>query len=60
MLEQFYTCPFCLTEVSILIDPSIREQSYIEDCERCCRPIEFYIKTDGYQIMEFSYQAVEQ
>ncbi|MEQ8908124.1 MAG: CPXCG motif-containing cysteine-rich protein [Vicingaceae bacterium] len=55
MKEQFYTC-----QVSILVDPSIREQRYIEDCERCCRPIEFRIITDGIQIIEFDYQGLAQ
>jgi len=24
----------------MLIDPSIRQQTYVEDCEVCCNPIE--------------------
>lgn len=60
MKEQFYICPFCATEVSLLIDLSVHRQQYIEDCERCCRPIEFTIKTDGEEILQFDYQLVEQ
>lgn len=60
MLEQFYICPFCATEVSLLVDVSIRSQEFIEDCERCCRPIEFSIKTDGIQVISFGYQLLEQ
>tara|TARA_R110002096_G_scaffold407290_6_gene605760 strand:+ start:13195 stop:13377 length:183 start_codon:yes stop_codon:yes gene_type:complete len=60
MLEQFFACPFCLTEVSILVDCSIREQQYIEDCERCCRPIEFSIKCEEREIIRFDYVPLEQ
>ena len=60
MLEQEYICPFCGTKVSVLIDLSIREQSYIEDCERCCRPIEFTLTTNGVDLLNFNYRAIEQ
>lgn len=32
-------CPYCGETVSILVDPSVENQSYIEDCQVCCRPI---------------------
>jgi transcription elongation factor Elf1 len=38
--EIFFTCPYCGEEISILVDPSVPHQTYIEDCEVCCRPIE--------------------
>ena len=41
MLEEFYTCPYCFSEVSILIEPLEGAQDYIEDCENCCNPIRF-------------------
>lgn len=44
MEEYFFSCPYCFSEVSILIDPSRSEQEYIEDCERCCNPIQFRLK----------------
>lgn len=43
MEEVFYTCPYCFSQVSVLVDPSLAVQSYIEDCERCCNPIEFEV-----------------
>ena len=46
MEEQFYTCPYCFSQVSILVDKSVKEQQYIEDCENCCNPIEFTINVD--------------
>jgi hypothetical protein len=33
------TCPYCGEALSILLDGSVVEQHYIEDCQVCCRPI---------------------
>lgn len=61
MEEMFYTCPYCFSEVSILVDPSVHNQQYIEDCENCCNPIEFTIniKPDG-EIESFEANSIEQ
>jgi hypothetical protein len=32
-------CPYCGERIDILIDCSISQQNYIEDCQVCCRPI---------------------
>lgn len=40
MFEHFFQCPYCWEEVSMLMDPSITKQTYVEDCEVCCNPIE--------------------
>ena len=45
MLEYFFQCPYCWESISILIDTSIAEQDYVEDCEVCCNPIEFYVRS---------------
>ncbi|MBI1860999.1 MAG: CPXCG motif-containing cysteine-rich protein [Deltaproteobacteria bacterium] len=41
--EVTVSCPFCGQRISVLIDPSAGEQSYIEDCSVCCRPIQFSV-----------------
>ena len=40
MHEHFFQCPYCWEEISMLLDPSNSGQSYVEDCEVCCNPIE--------------------
>ncbi len=35
-------CPYCGENIELLIDGSIDEQTYIEDCQVCCRPIVIY------------------
>jgi hypothetical protein len=32
-------CPYCGETISILVDDSVLQQNYIEDCQVCCRPI---------------------
>lgn len=33
-------CPYCGEPITLLVDGSVDEQHYVEDCEVCCRPIE--------------------
>ncbi len=37
--ESRLHCPYCDAAISVLIDGSVPSQSYVEDCEVCCRPI---------------------
>lgn len=39
-LEHFFQCPHCWATISMILDTSIAQQTYIEDCEVCCNPIE--------------------
>ena len=39
-------CPYCGESVELLIDCSVPEQQYIEDCFVCCRPIEIQVLVD--------------
>jgi ssDNA-binding Zn-finger/Zn-ribbon topoisomerase 1 len=32
-------CPYCGEPIQLLIDPSVEEQTYVEDCQVCCRPM---------------------
>ena len=39
--EHRIHCPYCGEPINVLIDTSAGSQHYIEDCQVCCRPIEF-------------------
>jgi hypothetical protein len=39
-------CPYCSEPIEIVIDPSVPSQSYIEDCQVCCRPISLDVEID--------------
>ena len=41
--ERSIDCPYCGESITILVDPSVIPQSYIEDCQVCCQPIEIGI-----------------
>lgn len=52
--EVFFICPYCMQNVSILVETLNGNQSYIEDCEVCCQPIQFsYIVQNG-QLQEIT------
>lgn len=40
-------CPYCGESIELLVDGSVSEQHYIEDCQVCCRPIELTVSTDA-------------
>lgn len=46
ILEVRVRCPYCWENFTLLVDGSVDDQEYIEDCEVCCRPIEFSIAID--------------
>ncbi len=39
LAEHHLSCPYCGESISVLIESSIEQQEYIEDCQVCCRPI---------------------
>ena len=56
-IEHFFTCPYCWQEISFVLDLTIDGQTYIEDCEVCCRPIQIRYSSDGDELMDFSAEA---
>ncbi len=32
-------CPYCGEIIQVIVDLSVEEQEYVEDCSVCCRPI---------------------
>ena len=60
MEEHFFQCPYCWEEISMLIDVSISNQTYIEDCETCCNPIEISVRIQNGELTDFQAQSIEQ
>ncbi|MEL7534715.1 MAG: CPXCG motif-containing cysteine-rich protein [Bacteroidota bacterium] len=58
--EYFFTCPYCWQQISMMLDPSISQQKYIEDCEVCCNPIEISYTIQEGQIVQFEAVNIEQ
>jgi len=38
-LESPLQCPYCGETITVLIDPSVPQQHYVEDCQVCCQPM---------------------
>ena len=45
LTEHRDRCPYCGETISLLVDCSDGDQSYIEDCQVCCRPIQVRLWT---------------
>ena len=60
MIEQFFECPYCWQNISMLLDLSIVRQQYIEDCENCCNPIQVNFVVESQEISFFSANSIEQ
>ncbi len=53
-IEKFFKCPFCLEKISMLIDLSNSgHQTYVEDCEVCCNPIQISFSSEDDKIKLF-------
>ena len=60
MIEHFFQCPYCWETISMLLDISHNNQSYIEDCEVCCNPIQVQLRIENQSIISFLAQNIEQ
>jgi len=58
-VEQSLVCPYCWQNISILLDLSVDSQSFVEDCEVCCHPIEFHYRTEKGVLVEFDIVKVQ-
>ena len=58
-MEHAFTCPYCWQTISMVLDLSISGQTYVEDCEVCCHPIEIRYMSDGEDLLEFEAQVLE-
>ena len=43
-------CPYCGESIDVVVDGSIAQQEYIEDCSVCCRPIELSVTVANDEI----------
>jgi len=44
----------------MLMDPSISSQTYVEDCEVCCNPIEVTPQFQNNELISFEARDIEQ
>ncbi len=51
-MEETYDidCPWCGEPNTVFLDLSVSSQKYIEDCQVCCRPIDFLVEADPLSV----------
>ncbi|HXZ58665.1 MAG TPA: CPXCG motif-containing cysteine-rich protein [Steroidobacteraceae bacterium] len=60
--EEFVAvrCPWCGERLETRVDMTADDAAYIEDCEVCCRPIEFSIeRADGGALLAVAVRRLE-
>ena len=50
--DESITCPYCWETIEVTLDLSVAEQSYVEDCSVCCRPIVIRYRADETGLAE--------
>ena len=53
LVEHSFTCPACWATISMLLDLSAGAQTFVEDCEVCCRPLLISFETNAGKLGEF-------
>jgi hypothetical protein len=53
MIEYFFICPYCWQEISMLLDPDMSKEEYVEDCQVCCNPISVRFEIDDDRVIKF-------
>jgi transcription elongation factor Elf1 len=52
--EQGLDCPHCGERITVLLDLSAGDQSYVEDCEVCCAPMSLSYEVEEGELVGFS------
>lgn len=58
VVEHPLTCPYCWEAITMLLDLTVAEQSYVEDCEVCCNPISLRFRAERGEVVEFDAQQL--
>ena len=59
LTTQSVTCPHCWEQIEVVLDRSVAEQQYVEDCSVCCRPILLTVNVHGDEDVEVGVEATE-
>jgi len=53
VIEHAFTCPYCWESITMLLDLTVEDQNYVEDCEVCCNPISVNFRAEQGAIVVF-------
>jgi hypothetical protein len=48
--EWSVQCPYCGEDNELLIDTSIEQQDYVEDCQVCCQPMLVHVTVNDSEV----------
>jgi len=57
-MEHFFVCPYCGERISFVLETLVKTQTYVEDCEVCCQPIEVRYTVEGDKVCHFEARAM--
>jgi len=57
--DQDATCPHCWETIGLTLDLSVPEQSYVEDCPVCCKPMVVSYTTEDGELSELRVESGE-
>jgi len=52
VIERRIRCPFCGEAMTIFVDTSAGSQSYVEDCQICCQPMQISFDAEEDIVLE--------
>lgn len=58
-MEHSFTCPFCGADISMVLDLSVHRDTYVEDCEVCCNPLEIRYTVEDEALVDFEARTME-
>ncbi len=58
VFEHGFECPYCWEPITVLVDTSVPDQEYVEDCEICCNPIAIHVRASGGHVTGFDAQQL--
>ena len=58
MITYYFTCPYCWQTISMLLDNSVKNEDYIEDCEVCCNPIQIKTVFVDTKLVDFQADSI--
>jgi hypothetical protein len=59
MIEHFFSCPYCWENISMVLDPYMEDDDYVEDCQVCCRPIVVNFRIVDDEVVSFSANIID-
>lgn len=57
LVETEISCPHCGETFPLVVDTSIAQQTIVEDCSVCCRPMTLQIESEPGEVLSVDIRA---